>query len=409
VNGICITLLGIALVPLGAFGMFRVLHGLGRSWARNAAGATALCLITSCAPQNSDSGHNLDSRIFKSAEVIGTRGAGLGQFSKPRSLALDAQDNLYVADMTGRVQKFSPSGEFLLSWQMPQTDLGKPKGMCRDAGGNIVVIEPHYSRINHYSPDGKLLLRWGQHGTNAGALAFPRAAGVNRDGQIFVSEYGLLERVQRFQMKDGKPPEFMNSFGSPGAGPGQFNRPEGLCVDPSGLVHVADSCNHRVQIFTAEGKLEGVYGRPGKGPGELSYPYDVCVDASGLKFVCEFGNSRIQVFDAKGNPVEIIGGPGSKPGEFNNPWSIALDSHGNLYVADSQNHRVQRLVRRETVSSAWQRFPTCCIACLQKASRSITEARTHARGLRAGSPRFSRLEVGATDLATVPRNPAVGK
>jgi len=341
-------------------------------------------------------------------EVIGARGAGLGQFTKPRSLALDAQDNLYVTDMTGRVQKFSPSGAFLLSWQMPQTDLGKPKGMCRDASGNIVVIEPHYSRVNHLSPEGNLLLRWGQHGTNDGTLAFPRAAGVNRDGQIFVSEYGLLERVQRFQLNAGEPPKFMNSFGSPGARPGQFNRPEGLCVDPSGLVHVADSCNHRVQVFTAEGKLVSTYGRAGKGAGELSYPYDVCVDASGLRFVCEFGSSRIQVFDAKGESVEIIGRPGSKPGEFNNPWSIALDSHGNLYVADSQNHRVQKLIRREA-SAAWRRFPTCCIACFQQASRPITEARRNSRALRTGSPRYSRLEVCATGLATVLHHPATNK
>jgi DNA-binding beta-propeller fold protein YncE len=135
-------------------------------------------------------------------------------------------------------------------------------------------------------------------------------------------------------------------FGKPGTGAGEFNRAEGICVDAADRIYVADSCNHRIQIFSPEGKFIRQYGQAGSGLGQLSYPYDIKVDARGYQFVCEFGNSRIQVFDADCRPVEIIGGPGAEPGRFANPWSVALDSKGNLYVADSQNHRVQKLVRR---------------------------------------------------------------
>ena len=109
---------------------------------------------------------------------------------------------------------------------------------------------------------------------------------------------------------------------------------------------MADSCNHRIQVFSSDGKLLRAYGKAGTGKGELSYPYDICVDSAGRQYVCEFGNSRIQVFDANDRPLEIIGGPGLEPGQFNNPWGVALDSAGNLYVADSQNHRVQKLIRK---------------------------------------------------------------
>src|SRR6185436_14524129 len=98
----------------------------------------------------------LDSPLFSHVEIIGTRGTGVGQFTKPRSVATDREDNLYVVDMTGRVQKFSPRGELLTAWRMPQTDLGRPKGMCRDHQGNIIVVEPHYQRVNHFAPDGTL-------------------------------------------------------------------------------------------------------------------------------------------------------------------------------------------------------------------------------------------------------------
>src|SRR5438309_10371002 len=95
---------------------------------------------------------------------------------------------------------------------------------------------------------------------------------------------------------------FLDSFGHAGTGPGEFNRPEGLCVDAKDRVYVADSCNHRIQIFSSDGKFLRAYGKAGSGKGELSYPYDICVDAEGRQYVCEFGNSRIQVFDAQDQP-----------------------------------------------------------------------------------------------------------
>ena len=307
-----------------------------------------IVLLAGCSPATSSNEAPVESKLFSRVKVIGARGAGLGEFNKPRSVAVDARDNLYAVDMTGRVQKFSPEGIFLSFWQMPQTDKGKPKGMCRDEKGNIVVLEPHYSRVNYFTPGGKLADQWGAHGTNAGQLAFPRSVIVNSRGDIFVSEYGLAERVQQFTSGGAK---LIRVIGRGGDGDGEFNRAEGLGVDAQDRLYVADSCHHRIQIFSPEGKFLRAYGRPGSGRGELSYPYDVKVDAQGYQFVCEFGNNRIQVFDPRGQPVEILGGPGAAPGQFSNPWGVALDSKGNLYVADAMNHRVQKFFRRDTMQA----------------------------------------------------------
>src|SRR6185503_4424794 len=128
----------------------------------SAATATAMTLLAGCSPPSATNAGSLESRIFSRVETIGTRGVGIGEFNKPRSVAVDLQDNVYAVDMTGRVQKFSSNGTFLLAWQMPQTDKGKPKGMCRDREGNIVVVEPHYQRVNHFSPSGILVAQWGR-------------------------------------------------------------------------------------------------------------------------------------------------------------------------------------------------------------------------------------------------------
>jgi len=301
--------------------------------------------LAGCRPAGS-SGTQAPS-LFSHVEIIGSRGSALGQFNKPRSVGVDRQDNLYVVDMTGRVQKFSPSGEYLLSWRMPQTDLGRPKGMTTDTHGQLVLVEPHYQRVNHFAGDGTLVEQWGHRGTNIGELILPRAIAINARGDAYVSEYTTVDRVQAFRGADHHP---FAVFGHTGSGDGELNRPEGLAVDADDRIYVADSGNHRIQIFSAEGKWLKTFGKAGRGVGEFSYPYDVRLDGQGRQYVCEYGGSRIQVFDRENRPLETIGQPGDLPGQFNNPWSIALDSRGNMYVADAGNHRVQKFVRRKQVA-----------------------------------------------------------
>lgn len=351
VNALCLQLLCLAVAPGLLWSLVRLLgRGSARFSPRRIAPLPVTLLailafgwLAGCSPPAPSGSAVRPQGLFQRIEIRGERGTAAGQFNKPRSLTVDRDDNLYVVDMTGRVQKFTPDGRFLLLWQLPQTDLGKPKGMACDHEGNIVVVEPHYQRVNHFTPEGRLLRTWGNAGTNAGQLTLPRSIAVDPQGKAWLTEYTLVDRVQAFQLPKA---DRLLTFGSPGLGPGEFNRAEGIDLDSQHHVFVADSCNHRIQVFSADGRWLRSYGRAGHQAGELSYPYDIRVDREGHQFVCEFGNSRIQVFDAQDRPLETVGGYGSGAGEFSNPWSLALDSRGDLYVADSGNHRVQKLIRR---------------------------------------------------------------
>jgi len=324
-----------------------------------------MAMLSGCGRESGPTAALPASAHFSRVTVLGSRGVAPGQFNKPRSLICDRDDHLYVADLTGRIQKFSPDGRYLLQWQMPETDLGKPKGMGLDRDGHILVIEPHYMRVNHFTPDGRRVAQWGVKGTNAGAFILPRGIAQDSHGEFFVSEYTVVDRLQRFTvgptgspsgqdrfeplLSDSVTPHearLTTSWGSSAEAPGQFNRAEGVAVGPGDTVYVADSCNHRIQVFDRDGKFLRSHGRPGSHPGEFSYPYDIRVAPDGTQYVCEFGNSRVTVLDARDQVLEVLGGPGAAPGQFANPWSIALDSQGNLYVADSQNHRVQKLHRK---------------------------------------------------------------
>lgn len=346
VTALCFLLGVLAVLPVAIGGLVAGVWGAGRGRKLAGVALTGLAVLVlgpGCVPETSPNAAALDSRLFERVEVIGGRGTGPGFFNKPRSVAVDDEDNLYVVDMTGRVQRFDPDGRWVQSWQMPETTRGKAKGMDAVPGTGVVVVEPHYHRVNQFAADGRWVGQWGRHGTNRGELWFPRAVALGREGDCYVSEYGVVERVQRFRLADGG---FLGGFGTGGTGPGEFNRVEGLDVGPDGSVFVADSCNHRVQVFSADGRWVRGHGRAGQGPGEFSYPYDIRVDRQGRQFVCEFGNSRVQVLDANDRPLEVLGGAGAAPDRLNNPWSLCLDSHGNLYVADAQNHRVVKYVRR---------------------------------------------------------------
>ncbi len=106
---------------------------------------------------------------------------------------------------------------------------------------------------------------------------------------------------------------------------------------------MADSCNHRIQVFDAEGKLLKHWGEEGSEPGKLYYPYGLALDGKGHLYVCEYGNHRVQKFTLDGKSVGVWGSRGREPGQLNSPWAVALDSQGRLNVLDSSNHRVQRV------------------------------------------------------------------
>jgi ABC-type Fe3+ transport system permease subunit/streptogramin lyase len=356
VNALCLMLLALALLPLAAAAAAASskLQAPGsregpRSKPRRGDGATAslsvlgpwsFCGALSFALGVLSAGCSRPpDAAAPPVTVVGARGLGPGQFNKPRSVTVDGDGQVWAVDVTGRLQRFGPDGAWRGTYQMPETDKGRAKGMARAPDGGVLVVEPHYHRVNRFAPDGRLLAQWGRHGTNVGELYFPRAVAVAADGDVFISEYGVVERVQRFA-PDGA--ACRGAFGRRGTAPGEFNRAEGLAVGPDGLLYVADSCNHRVQVLRPDGAFVRLFGRAGAGPGELGYPYDVAVARDGRVYVCEFGNSRVQVFDREGRSLAVFGGPGAAPGRMNNPWSLALDDAGDLHVADSLNHRLLR-------------------------------------------------------------------
>jgi sugar lactone lactonase YvrE len=290
--------------------------------------------------------HTQTNRATGQVELVwGRRGLSDGRFQKPRAMAIDDQQRLYIVDMTARIQVFDRDGNFLRSWRMPAWAHGKPTGLTFDNEGNLMVADTHYFRVLHFTPAGQLLderTLGGTPGTNPGEFGFVTDAVQDSQGNYYVAEYGEFDRIQKFSPQG----EFLFQWGGHGDALGQFQRPQNIAIDEQDLLWVADACNHRIQVFDATGDepiLVRHWGQEGTQPGQLRYPYDLVFDDEGHIYIAEFGNHRIQKFRLDGTLVDSWGVHGREPGQVNSPWALVRDNQQRLHILDTYNHRVQRI------------------------------------------------------------------
>lgn len=294
-----------------------------------------LTFATGCLPN----GFSGDGEIH----TWGKRGLGDGQFQKPRAMTIGPDNNLYVIDMTARIQVFDLEGQFLRNWRTPEFKIGKPCGIGVSNDNQIMVADTHYYRILFYSPEGVLdeeRTIGGVNGTGPGEFGFVTDVVQDSEGNYFVSEYGDYDRIQKFDPQGN----FVYEWGRHGDEPGNFLRPQGLMFDEQGQLWVADSSNHRIQVFDVKGdkpKLVKMWGESGRDIGQLSYPYDLFFH-EGHVYVCEFGTHRIQKFTLDGESLGSWGQAGRELGQLHQPWAACVDKQARIHVLDTYNQRIQR-------------------------------------------------------------------
>jgi phage tail-like protein len=131
--------------------------------------------------------------------------------------------------------------------------------------------------------------------------------------------------------------------------------PAGLAVGDDGTIYFTDPAQHRVlRINSCDGETSAAPCLGGEGSHPTSFIRPRGLLFYGRRralFVADSGNHRVQIFNTDTFQLVDIWGetdqavdpqPSAEPGRFDTPWSLAADGKGNIYVVDVGNHRVQK-------------------------------------------------------------------
>lgn len=200
------------------------------------------------------------------------------------------------------------------------------------------------SHESPYENRSKMMMKIGSRGSQSGQFTWPR--GVVADSNEILVADSSNHRVQVFDLEGN----WLREFGSYGSAEGQFDCLAGVAINQvfegsssnDRRYVVSDRYNHRVQVFDGSGDFQFSFGSLGRNSGEFNLPWGVACSNDGLICVCDKENHRIQVFNHDGRYLSKLGTGecGSRPGQMQFPHYLALNGNGQLAVTDTNNHRV---------------------------------------------------------------------
>jgi sugar lactone lactonase YvrE len=151
--------------------------------------------------------------------------------------------------------------------------------------------------------------------------------------------------------------------------------PEGVAVDSTGNLYIAEFSNHRIRCVSPNGIIETIAGGgpPGKfgrelGSGDggpalrarLNCPHAMVVDSQGRLFVADWLDHRVRRITPDGMITTVTGmgkpgfsgdgGPAAKA-MLSSPHGLAVDGAGNLLIADYANNRIRKVNAEGTIST----------------------------------------------------------
>jgi sugar lactone lactonase YvrE len=270
---------------------------------------------------------------------ISEYGAGLGQITNPAGIAADpVTGHVFIAEASGgeRISEFDSSGDFSETWGQAGSGAGQFNlltGIALDGEGNVWTIEAlNGGRLQKFTPEGEFLLMVGGE-VNKTKVELREEQEVNAE-PVTVTE--AEENLCIAATGD------LCGEATNGTGPGEFSIVGffgALEVSPDGLVHVGD--NNRIQKFDEEGTYEGEIPIPGGARTDtLTFSPDgrLYVINSGVTHVV----TREDGVTANSPIVREIGPSGEELGRLTAEWdgheapqfprALAADAEGNVYV-----------------------------------------------------------------------------
>ncbi len=298
------------------------------------------------------------------------------QLNAPSGLAVDANGNLYIADINnasvrkvdtnGIISRVAGTGVAGFSGDggpAANARLRYPSGVVVDAAGNLYITDTQNGRIRKVDIDGIITTVAGRGGEGASGDGGPATnALLNRPSDVTVDASGNLYIDDNFSYRIRKVASNgiittvaggTQGYGGDGgpATSASLNNTTGITIDSNGNLIFADA--RRVRKISTNGTITTIAGNGtisfgGDGGlatnANLLTPSGLTVDGAGNLYISDSGNNRIRKVSAEGiittiagNGVEYLYGTGDNGPALNaavyQPSFNALDGNGNLLIA----------------------------------------------------------------------------
>lgn len=322
--------------------------------------------------------------VYTVAGVAGvtgnTNGTGTqATFHNPYGIASDGQGNIYVANRFGNtIRKISLSGQvttYAGTGNPGATDgsalsatFNEPWSVACDSNGNVYVADAKNYKIRKIDSNGQVttVAGIGTFGVTNGAAAlaqfgFPTGLAVNATGSIIYVSDRMTNTIRKIE--NGMVSTFAGTVYSPGSNDGQglsakFNHPNGLALDATGNLIVADEFNNKIRRITPSGYVSTLAGNGSAGSvngpastASFKTPWAVCVAPNGDIFVGDADNFTIRKISS--GIVSTYAGQTGVPGMINGPAlqstfngvsGLCINkSNDQLYLCDEVSHLVRRI------------------------------------------------------------------
>lgn len=244
-------------------------------------------------------------------------------FNQPYGIALDDEGNLYVGDVANHsIRKISADGQVTTlagsrkGYADREGDLAMfnhPHGVAVDSENNVYVADAHNNVIRMVTPDGiaSTVAGNGNDGFVDGPATdaefyVPIGITIDKEGNILVGDEGnsSIRKISRDKIVSTLAGSGKFSFADGTGKNAAFNAPGAIALDSAGNLYVADYLNNCIRRVSPSGEVVKIAGNMTKGfadgePEEARfyYPFGIAVSATGSVYVGDHYNHRIRIIN----------------------------------------------------------------------------------------------------------------
>jgi uncharacterized protein (TIGR03437 family) len=300
----------------------------------------------------------------------------------PDGVAFDGSGNLYISDVnlyntvvrrvdlsTGLIYTVAGTGEIGFTGDGGEAitaELGDPAGLAI-SGGVVYFADVSNERVrkvanNIITTVAGTGIRDNGPATNA-FLNFPEGIAIDGSGNILLADTGNAEARQFKaggninsvgQLLGGAP------YGATVDGAGNFYVTDEEPSFPSQIPHILKVAPGGTTSIVAGNGPDGFSGDDGPATlAVLNTPHGIAVDAAGNIYLADYGNHRVRKIDTSGNintiagngKVQFSGDNGPATSAGMDPFDLTVDSAGNVLVVDQLNNRIRKIAPDKTIAT----------------------------------------------------------